>query len=80
MPETGKTDGQWEGWRSPAVHSAGSLAALGGWQPSWSRVKVVKWCLLYLAATPTVLLVPPGEDIGDYAPQNAQAFNFTSGG
>lgn len=62
------------------MHSADSLAAPGDWQPSWSRVKVVKWCLLYLAAAPTVLCVPPGEDVGDYAPQNAQAFNFTSGG
>lgn len=45
---------------------AGSSAAPGGWQPFWIGVKVVKWCLVYLAATFTVPHVPPGEDGGAY--------------
>lgn len=72
----GRTDGEWEGWRSLAAHSAGSSAALGGWQPSRSGVKVVKRCLVYLAAALTVPHVLLGEDRGDYAPRDGQAFNF----
>lgn len=40
LPETGKTDEEWEGWKSLAAHGT------GGWQPSQCGVKVVKQCLM----------------------------------
>lgn len=71
MPGRSRTDGEWEGWGSLAACGAGSSAAPGGWQPSRSWVRVVKWCLVYLAATLTVPCVPPGEDGGAYPPKDA---------
>lgn len=71
MPETGRTDGEWEGWRSLAAPGAGSSAAPGGWHPSRSGVKVVKRCLVYLAAALMVPRVLPAEDGGAYTPRNA---------